>query len=111
LKFMASRKREKTKPEDIKNIINSVIEKIEKQGPGKKEKILDAWKKAAGEDINGHSRPVSVRREVLTIEVDSSTWFYAINLKKRDIMKRLNNDKKENDIKIKSIKLRMGEIT
>lgn len=97
------------RPEDIKNILNKVIGKIEKQGPGKKEKILNAWHGIVGDKASGHSRPVSIRRRILTIEVDSSTWFYALNLKKKDILKDMKSELKE--YKIEDIRFRMGDIT
>jgi len=97
------------RPEDIKGILNKVIGKIEKQGPGRKEKILDAWRRAAGEKASGHSRPVGVKRKVLTIEIDSSTWLYELNLKKRGILKDLKKQLGED--KVQGLRFRMGAIT
>ena len=102
-------RREKKRPEDIRGILNKVIEKIEKQGPGKKEKILQAWQGVAGEKASGHTRPVNIRRNVLTIEVDSSTWLYELSLKKRSILKDIK--KELTQYKIKDIRFRMGDIT
>ncbi len=97
------------KPEDIKGILDKVIRRIEKQGPASREKILTAWQDIVGEKASSHSRPVGIRRRVLTIEIDSSTWLYQLNLKKmtilRDIKKELGSDK------IEDIRFRMGDIT
>jgi len=97
------------KPEGIKGILNKVIRRIEKEGPASKEKILIAWQDIVGEKASSHSRPVGIRRRVLTIEIDSSTWLYQLNLKKRailkDIKKELGSDK------IEDIRFRMGDIT
>ncbi len=102
-------RKRKTAPAGIGNILDKVIKKIEKKGPGKKENVLAAWQKAAGSKAAGHSRPANIRRRVLTVEIDSSTWFYALNLKKRGLLKRLKKELGEETLK--EIRFRMGDIT
>ena len=102
--------RRKTKrPEDIKGIVSKVIGKIEKQGPGKKEKILNAWKKSAGEKAASHSRPVGIRRKVLTVEIDSSTWLYELSLKKKHILRDIKKELGQGNME--DIRFRMGDVT
>ena len=96
------------RPEDIKSVLKKVIGKIEKQGPGKKEIILNAWERVAGKRAAAHSRPVAIKRKILTIEVDSSTWLYALNLKKRHILKDIKRVLQQ--YKIEDIRFRMGDI-
>ena len=102
-------RRKAKKPEDIRDVVSKVIGKIEKQGPGKKEKIVAGWKKAAGEKAASHSRPVSIRQKVLTIEVDSSTWFYALNLKRASILKDIRKELSE--YRVEDVRFRIGDIT
>ena len=102
-------RRKTRKPEDIKGIVGKVIGKIEKQGPGKKEKVVASWKRAAGERAASHSRPVSIKQQVLTIEVDSSTWLYTLNLKRASILKDIKNALRE--YKVEDIRFRIGDIT
>ena len=97
------------KPEDIKKILNQVIGKIEKQGPGKKEIILEAWGRVVGEKAAYHSRPVGIKKGVLTIEVDSSAWLYALNLKKAGIIEDIKRGLEK--YKIRDIRFRMGDIS
>lgn len=101
-------RRKTKKPEDIKDVVSKVISKIEKQGPGRQETIIAGWKKAAGEKAASHSRPVSIQRRVLTIEVDSSTWLYALNLKRASILKDMKKELSEH--KIEDIRFRIGEV-
>lgn len=102
--------RKKTKkPEDISGILIKVLGKIEKQGPGKKERILEAWREAIGEKALLHSRPVGIKRNALIIEVDSSTWLYDLSLKKRNALKHIKG--KLEEYKIEDIKFRMGDIS
>ena len=104
-----TRKKQTKRPEYIKDIVGKVINRLEKKGPGKKEKILMAWQKIAGLKAVRHSRPVGIKRKVLTIEVDSSTWFYSLSLKKREALKNLQKELKKEGIK--DIRFRMGDIT
>ncbi len=101
------RKKIKT-PEGINNILCNVIRRIEKQGPGKKEKILNAWQGIAGEPASCHSRPVSIKRKILTVEVDSSTWLYALSLKKKGLLTGINRELGQHEIE--DIRFRMGDI-
>lgn len=102
-------KKQRKRPEDIKDILNKIIAKIQKHGPGRKEKILNVWQKAVGEKAKAHSRPVTIKRKVLTVEVDSSTWLYTLNLKKKSILDYLKKELGED--KIKDVRFRMGDIT
>jgi predicted nucleic acid-binding Zn ribbon protein len=95
-------------PEDIKNIVVKVIKKIERQEPGKKEKILKAWGSVVGEKVVLHSRPIGIKKGLLTIEVDSSTWLYELSLKKKSILKDIKKILQE--YKIENIRFRMGDI-
>lgn len=97
------------RPEGIKGILYNIIGKIEKQGPGKKKEILNTWQDIVGEKASSHTRPVGIRRKVLTIEADSSTWLYELNLKKKAILKDMN--KRLPQHKIEDIRFRMGNIT
>lgn len=103
-----TKKRQTKRPEGIKGIIGKVISRLEKRGPDKKEKTLKAWHKTAGEPAAAHSRPVSIKRKIITIEVDSSTWLYNLSLRKGSILKALQAELKEEEIK--SIRFRMGDV-
>ncbi|MFH1853812.1 MAG: DUF721 domain-containing protein [Candidatus Omnitrophota bacterium] len=102
-------RRHTKRPEDIKEIINKVLRRLEKKGSNKTEKILGAWQKIAGGPALNHSRPVSVKRGIITVEVDSSTWLYTLSLKKKEILSGLQKELKEE--RIKDIRLRIGDIT
>ena len=102
-------RRKTKKPEDIKGIVGKVIKEIEKQGPGKKEKIIDAWHKVVGEKAAAHSRPVNITRKVLTIEIDSSTWLYTLSLQKARILKDIKKELEKYNLE--DIRFRMGDIT
>nr|MBC8473714.1 DUF721 domain-containing protein [Candidatus Omnitrophota bacterium] len=56
-----------------------------------------------------HSRPTSIKRKILAIEVDSSTWLYELSTKKRELLRELKKELKE--YKIDDIRFRMGDIS
>ena len=97
------------KPEDIGGILKQVIKKLDTKTHGAREELTGAWKKSIAQEAVFHTRPVALKKKILTIEVDSSTWLYMLSLKKKgalDNMKKiLGSDR------IKDIKFRIGEIT
>lgn len=101
--------RKKPKIEGIGNIIKAVIKRLDVESHGFKEDILKAWQKVNEKKALAHTRPIVIRRKILTIEVDSSAWLYELNLKKKGLLtemqKLLGKDK------VEDIRFRMGEIT
>lgn len=101
--------RKRHKPEGIASIVGQVIKKLDVKTHGSKEAILNAWHASVEEKARLHTRPVAIRRKVLTIEVDSSTWIYTLSMKKKDILDEMKRSIGKD--KIQDIRFRMGEIT
>ncbi len=96
------------KPEQIRGVLGKVIKKIEGREPDKKERITDAWYKTVRNKAGKHTRPASIKKKTLVVEVDSSTWLYELNLRKTEI---INNIQKElKDTEIENIRFKMGDI-
>ena len=100
-------KRIKHSPEYIKDILGKVVKKLEAKKRGNKGEILKSWGDITG-DIASHARPVIIKQQVLTVEVDSSAWLYALNLKKRKILEDIK--KAVGEEKIKDIRFKIGEV-
>ena len=100
------RKRNPKNTEAIKGVLEHLVQDIEKKGPGTKDAVFGAWNKIVGTEGIRYSRPVGLRKQILTIEIDNSVWFYALNLKKASILKDLSLYLKKE--KIKDVKFRMG---
>lgn len=96
------------KAQAIEEIVKNVIKKMSGAGRFGKEEIEKMWEGAAGEAAAKHSRPVSLKRAVLIVNVDGSSWLYELTTKKRDIIKRLVQEAAGRSIK--DIRLRIGEI-
>lgn len=102
-------RKKSNKPEEIGGIINQIIKKLDTKTHGAKEEIVAAWHKAVEPGAAGHTKPVAIKKNILTIEVDSSTWLYVLSLKKRSILGAMK--KTLGDTKIEDLRFRMGEIT
>ncbi|MDP2980659.1 MAG: DUF721 domain-containing protein [Candidatus Omnitrophota bacterium] len=97
------------KPEDIGDILKQVIKTIDTKTHGAREEIVNAWHKAIEPGAVAHTRPVAIKKDILTVEVDSSTWLYVLSLKKKNILESMK--KTLGSAKIEDIKFRIGEIS
>ncbi len=97
------------KPEDIGDILKQVIKTIDTKTHGAREEIVNAWHKAIEPGAVAHTRPVAIKKDILTVEVDSSTWLYVLSLKKKNILEAMK--KTLGSAKIEDIKFRIGEIS
>ena len=79
-------RKESAKPEGIGGVINQVIKKLDAKTHGQREEVVRAWQDAIDHDAAVHTKPVAIKKNILTIEVDSSAWLYVLNLKKKSIL-------------------------
>lgn len=85
--------------ENIKETVKNVMQKLFKDDP---EVLLQ--KTLDKKDLK-HIKFVYFKKGVLGINVDSSTWFYHLNLQKQDLLVKLG--KKSSSIK--DIRFHLGE--
>jgi len=97
------------KPEGIGGVINQVIKKLDAKTHGQREDVVKAWQDAIDHDAVKHTKPVAIKKNILTIEVDSSARLYILNLKKKDILASMQ--KAVGKDKIEEIRFRIGEIS
>jgi len=94
--------------ERIENIIRSIFKKLDGTINPTIDEISEIWKEAAGERAAAHTKPASLRKKKLVINVDGSTWLYELTLRKKEILERLQKTLGED--KIKELQLRIGEV-
>lgn len=92
----------------IDKIVKNVIENLSGKGRISEEEIAQIWREAVGEKMARHTRPVSIRKSVLLVNVDGSGWLYELTVKKRDILKKLEGKFKGKQLK--GLRFRIGEI-
>ncbi|MDO8602476.1 MAG: DUF721 domain-containing protein [Candidatus Omnitrophota bacterium] len=100
--------KKETKPEDIGGVLNQVIKKLDAKTHGQREDVAKAWWGAIEPGAVSHTKPVAIKKNILTIEVDSSTWLYVLSLKKKSILAAMQ--KTVGKEKIEDIRFRIGEI-
>ena len=66
-------------PEPIGSIIPVVVGRWGRGRRNGTTAVSFAWKKAAGKKIGAHTRPRSLYKKTLVVEVDSPAWFYELN--------------------------------
>lgn len=87
--------------------LQNIISKLKKGHVSEKD-MAGAWKAAAGARAFRHTKPVTLKKARLVVNVDGSGWLYELTLKKREILKKLEEKLKPK--KIREIKFRIGEI-
>jgi len=105
---MMTKKKEK-KPEEIGLIISQLIKKLDTKTHGSIEEVVQAWQNAVETKAISHTKPVAIKKNILTIEVDSSTWLYFLSLKKKNILESMKKILGKG--KIEDIRFRIGEIS
>lgn len=105
---MYAMRKKGAKPEDIGGIISKVIKKLDTKTHGSKEEVVKAWHGAIEPKAVCHTRPVLIKKNILTIEVDSSTWLYFLSLKKKSILEDMKKILGKG--RIEDIRFRIGEI-
>ncbi len=101
-------KRYRTKEKSIENIVKDVIKDLSGRGRVSEEEVSGAWRAAAGEKAARHTKPISIKRSVLTVNVDASGWLYELTIKKKELLKALES--KIRGKTLKGIRFRIGEI-
>jgi len=91
----------------LKNTVSQVMAGLSAKKAASLDEGPEQWlKKALTKKELGHIKVKYFNKGILGLSVDSSTWLYALSLKKEDLLGKL---KKENP-GLKNINLRIGEI-
>jgi len=94
--------------EHLSRLINKVVEGLSGGGRPGEEEIESAWRRAVGEAAAKYSRPVSLSKASLVVNVASSSWLYELTVRKKEIVKALEKELKGK--KIKELRFRIGDI-
>ncbi|MFH1190334.1 MAG: DUF721 domain-containing protein [Candidatus Omnitrophota bacterium] len=94
--------------EHFSRLIGKVIDALSGKERLGEEEIEKAWRKAAGVPAARQSRPVSLKKSVLVVNVASSSWLYELTTKKKEIIGMLETELKGK--KVREIRFRIGDI-
>ena len=98
----------KKKPEKIDSVVKAIIKKLDSNSNPTSDRIIEAWIEIVGDKAGLHSKPVSLRKKKLIVNVNGSTWLYQLTLIKDELLKEMK--KKFSGEKIKEIQFRIGDI-
>ena len=98
----------KNAPRLIGDVLKDVVEGLSQAKKKEIFKIIAAWPSLLGKDFSRHTKPVSLQRGTLVVNVDESAWLYQANLQKEKLLVRLQ--KKTGGQKVQSIRFRIGKV-
>ena len=96
------------KPVALEDLLKGAIKNLRAQNKLTQEEVAAIWQDAVGVRAASHTRPVSIKKTNLTINVDDSGWLYELTIKKKEILEKLEGKFKGKDLK--NIRFRIGEI-
>ncbi|NQT32114.1 MAG: DUF721 domain-containing protein [Candidatus Omnitrophica bacterium] len=91
----------------VGGILDGLIRKWEQGTVKKGNAVMEAFSKAAEEETKKHAKPVSLKKGVLVVIVENSSWLYELTLKKREFLKKFN-ESYTGKIKAKDVRFRIG---
>jgi hypothetical protein len=92
------RRKEKTIPEDISVVINSILRDQNAQTNFKNMRLLMECKKRIGEDFAQHLRPDRIINGVLYCVVDSPSWVQQYQFFSAEMLRRVNTPPLEEEV-------------
>ena len=95
-----------SKPRRFSSILKEVRRKEPWGGRLAKNYVFRIWPRALGEGISRAARPVSVRNGCLYVEVADSSWLYELELRKQELLARINEHME--DSRIDEIRFRLS---
>jgi predicted nucleic acid-binding Zn ribbon protein len=98
---------ETKKPGVLEELLKGVIKNL-RATKLTQEEMAQVWQDAVGKRAAAHTKPVSIRRSALRINVDDSGWLYELTIQRKEILKKLEGKLKGK--KLKDIRFRIGEI-
>ncbi len=98
----------KRKAERIDSVVKSLMEGLDKHSNPTAEDIEGIWREIAGKKASSHTKPASLRKKHLIINVDGSSWLYELTLRKGELLSKLKKELGKD--KIKELQFRIGEL-
>lgn len=92
--------------EQIKQIVNNVIEKLSTQNCAHNQEMQRAWRDMVGKKVSKHTLIEGVKGGRLIVRVDSAVAMFHLNLKRNQILKELQKIDKQ----VSTIELRTGKV-
>ena len=99
---MSKQRQAASRTKSLGDALDELIESFGIRGKLREQGIFDVWEKAVGEKIASAATPIRIVRGTLIVSVKSGVWRNELNLRKTEILSRLN-EAMEGDV-VKEIK-------
>lgn len=97
-------------PVHISNVLTELLDRIDVGREFKGTKLLSKWNTIVGNVIAKRTRPVSLYRGILTVEVTDSVWLTELDrFHKENILRKIKDEC--NDLEIKDIRFKIGMVS
>ncbi|MBJ21618.1 MAG: DUF721 domain-containing protein [bacterium] len=84
--------RRKGRLESVGSLVGQVLGDLGLDGVALAHRIGSRWEEIVGPQIAAHCRPLGIRGGVLELEVDSPVWSQQLQLRKPELLARLEDD-------------------
>ena len=99
----------KKNTEHVRGLVSGIIGKLEKGSVKKANAVTDAWCRAVDDNVKGHAKPVSFKKGVLVVIVESAPWLYQLTFNKKKILEKFNSEYTGRNKGV-DIRFRVGEL-
>jgi predicted nucleic acid-binding Zn ribbon protein len=82
-------------PEKVGDVLGAYLEKSGLREPVLRTEVLDQWDERVGEAISRVTKVQGIRDATLIVEVRSSAWLMELNLVKKEILRCVNEGRRE----------------
>jgi predicted nucleic acid-binding Zn ribbon protein len=89
-------------------VVKDLLAGLKKRGRVTEEEMAKVWRASVGRKAAGHSKPVSLKKASLVVNVDRSSWLYELTLGKKEILKKLEGKFKGK--RVREIRFRIGAV-
>jgi predicted nucleic acid-binding Zn ribbon protein len=96
-------------PKPLKDALERVLLDFKKAGNSPKNRVNALWPLIVGPRISQHTKPYALRRGVLFVRVDDSTWAQELGVRYRSaILRRLKKEIGAREVN--DVRFRVGEL-
>lgn len=60
--------------------------------------VINYWEEVVGEEIAQNTQPIKIQGQILFLRVKSSVWAHELNLRKGEIIDKINHKTKEQTV-------------
>jgi predicted nucleic acid-binding Zn ribbon protein len=82
-------------PQRVSEVLGGFLKKAGLRESVLRAEVVDEWEGRVGEAIANVTRAQGVREATLIVEVRSSSWLMELNLMKEEILRRVNEGRRE----------------